>query len=39
MKGFTRAFGPLKILSEEEVEAIHRGSLEVLWVTGGENGA
>ncbi len=34
MKGFTRAFKPLEILSEQELEAIHRGSLEVLWVTG-----
>lgn len=34
MKGFTRKFKPLEILSEEEIEVIHRGSLEVLWVTG-----
>ena len=34
MRGFTRKFGPLEILAEEEVEAIHRGTLEVLWVTG-----
>ena len=33
-KGFTRNFRPLQILSEEEVEAIHRATLEVLWVTG-----
>ena len=33
-KGFTRKFRPLEILAEEEVEAIHRGTLEVLWVTG-----
>jgi trimethylamine--corrinoid protein Co-methyltransferase len=33
-KGFTRSFKPLQILSEEEVEAIHRATLEVLWVTG-----
>ncbi len=33
-KGFTRNFRPLEILTEQEVEAIHRGTLEVLWVTG-----
>ena len=34
LKGFTRNFRPLEILSEEEIEAIHKGTLEVLWVTG-----
>ncbi len=34
LKGFRRNFKPLEILTEEEVEAIHRGTLEVLWVTG-----
>jgi len=34
LKGFRRNFKPLQILTEEEVEAIHRGTLEVLWVTG-----
>jgi len=34
LKGFTRNFKPLELLTEEEVEAIHRGTLEVLWVTG-----
>ena len=34
LKGFTRNFKPLEILTEEQVEAIHRGTLEVLWVTG-----
>ena len=34
MKGFSRNFKPLEILTEEQVEAIHRGTLEVLWVTG-----
>jgi len=34
LKGFTRNFKPLEILTEEEIEAIHRGTLEVLWVTG-----
>ena len=34
LKGFARNFKPLEILTEEEVEAIHRGTLEVLWVTG-----
>ena len=34
LKGFTRNFKPLEILTEGQVEAIHRGILEVLWVTG-----
>jgi trimethylamine--corrinoid protein Co-methyltransferase len=34
IKGFTRAFSPLNLLSEEEVEAIHRGALYVLEKTG-----
>jgi len=34
LKGFTRNFKPLEMLSEEKVEAIHRGVLEVLWITG-----
>ena len=34
LRGFTRNFKPLEILTEEQVEAIHRGALEVLWVTG-----
>lgn len=34
LTGFTRNFKPLEILTEEEVEAIHRGTLQVLWVTG-----
>ena len=33
-KGFTRNFPPLEILTEEQVEAIHRGTLDVLWETG-----
>jgi len=33
-KGFRRKFKPLEILTEEEIEEIHRGTLEVLWVTG-----
>ena len=33
-KGYTRDFKPLKILSEEQVEAIHRAALDVLEVTG-----
>jgi trimethylamine---corrinoid protein Co-methyltransferase len=32
--GFIRNFRPLQILSDEEVEAIYRATLEVLWVTG-----
>jgi len=34
LKGFSRKFKPLELLTEEEVEAIHRGTLEVLWKTG-----
>ncbi len=34
MKGFTRNFKPLEILTEEQVEAIHRGTLNVLEKTG-----
>jgi len=34
LKGFMRKFKPLKILTEEQVEAIHRGSLYVLETTG-----
>ena len=33
-KGFTRNFPPLEILNEEEMDAIHRGSLDVLQHTG-----
>ncbi|MGD0876589.1 MAG: trimethylamine methyltransferase family protein [Anaerolineales bacterium] len=33
-EGYLRNFSPLKILSEEQVEAIHRGSLEILESTG-----
>lgn len=33
-KGFTRNFKPLALLTEEQVEAIHRGTLDVLEVTG-----
>jgi len=34
LNGFTREFKPLEILTEEQVEAIHRGTLGVLWRTG-----
>jgi trimethylamine--corrinoid protein Co-methyltransferase len=33
-KGFVRNFKPLNILTEEQVEEIHRGALDVLEVTG-----
>ena len=33
-RGFTRRFPALKVLSEEEVEEIHRATLQVLWTTG-----
>ncbi len=34
LRGFTRHLKPLEILTEEKVEAIHRGTLDVLWKTG-----
>ena len=34
MKGFTRRFAPLKILSDEQIEEIHRATLGVLERTG-----
>jgi len=34
LNGFTRKFKPLEILTEEQMEAIHRGTLDVLWETG-----
>ena len=34
LKGFTRNFKPLEILTEEQIEAIHRGTLAVLENTG-----
>ena len=34
VKGFRRKFQPLEILSKEQVERIHQGTLDVLWKTG-----
>jgi len=34
LKGFTRKFKPLEILTEEQIEAIHRGTLDILETTG-----
>ena len=34
IEGFTRKFPPLKILSDEQIEQIHRGTLNVLQETG-----
>ena len=34
LEGFSRNFKPLEILTEEQVEAIHRGTLDVLQGTG-----
>jgi len=34
LKGFTRNFKPLEILTDEQVQAIHRGTLDVLETTG-----
>jgi len=34
MKGFVRGFEPLKMLTQEEVDAIHRATLDVLATTG-----
>ncbi|MFW6056773.1 MAG: trimethylamine methyltransferase family protein [Chloroflexota bacterium] len=33
-RGFTRRYPPLKVLTDEQVEEIHRGTLQVLWSTG-----
>ncbi len=34
LKGFTRKFKPLEILTKEQLQAIHRGTLDVLETTG-----
>ncbi len=34
LKGFARNFKPLEILTEEQLQAIHRGTLDVLETTG-----
>jgi trimethylamine---corrinoid protein Co-methyltransferase len=34
LNGFTRTLKPLDILTEDQVQAIHRGALDVLWQTG-----
>ncbi len=34
MRGFTRKFKPLEIVTEEQIEAIHQGTLDVLQETG-----
>jgi len=34
LKGFTRNFKPLEILTDEQIESIHRGTLDVLEITG-----
>jgi trimethylamine--corrinoid protein Co-methyltransferase len=34
LQGFTRNFPPLEILTEEQVEDIYQGALDVLWETG-----
>ena len=34
VKGFTRRFKPLEVLTEEQIEEIHRETLQVLWTTG-----
>ena len=31
LRGFTRNFKPLEVLTDEQVEAIHKGTMEVLW--------
>ena len=33
-RGFRRTFKPLEIATEEDINAIHKGTLEVLWKTG-----
>ena len=37
LEGFTRSFEPLEILSEGELETIHRGGLYTLENTGGSS--
>ena len=34
LKGFTRKYKPLELLTEEQVEAIHKAILDVLRETG-----
>ena len=34
LNGFKRRLKPLEILTEDQVQAIHRGALDVLWQTG-----
>jgi len=34
LNGFMRRLKPLEILTEDEMQAIHRGALDVLWQTG-----
>ena len=34
LKGFMRKFKPLELLTEEELEAIHRATMDVLETTG-----
>jgi trimethylamine:corrinoid methyltransferase-like protein len=34
LAGFTRRFSPLNLLTEEEMEAVHRGALYILESTG-----
>ena len=34
LEGFTRNFPPLQMLTEEQVESIHKGILDILWETG-----
>ena len=34
MKGFVRKFKPLEILTEEQIQSIHQGTLQVLEKTG-----
>ena len=34
LKGFTRQFKPLAVLTEEQIEEIHQETLRVLWTTG-----
>lgn len=34
LNGFTRRLKPMDILTEDQVQAIHQGALDVLWQTG-----
>ena len=36
VRGFSRRFKPLELLSSNQLEAIYQGTLKILWETGGK---